>query len=99
MKLAFALTRRTPKNTLYLLDEPTTGLHPKEVEKILLILRRLIDDGHSVIAIEHNLDFIKNSDWILDLGPGAALEGGLVVAEGTPTAIAHVKESYTGQYL
>ena len=99
MKLAFALTKRTPKHTLYLFDEPTNGLYALEVEKILLVLRRLVDAGHSVIAIEHNLDFIKNSDYLVDLGPGAANNGGNIVAIGTPEQVAQVAESVTGQYL
>jgi len=99
MKLAYELVKRTKGHTLYLLDEPTTGLHKNERDKILALLRSLIKKGHSVIAIEHTVDFIAESDYIIDLGPGAGLEGGRLVAAGTPAAVAANKKSLTGMFL
>lgn len=99
VKLAKELTTNTTVHTLYLLDEPTTGLHFEDVRKLLLVLDRLIDQGNSVIMIEHNLDVIKNADWIIDLGPEGGDEGGQVVASGTPADIAAHPKSYTGKYL
>ena len=81
------------------MDEPTTGLHFADIERLLTILRRLVNFGNTVIIIEHNLDVIKNTDWVIDLGPEGGNEGGKIVAEGTPKDIAKVKSSYTGQYL
>lgn len=99
MKLAYALASRHHAHILYLLDEPTTGLHPQEVEKMISIMKRLVQDGHSVIAIEHNTCMIEASDWIIDIGPGAASDGGKIVAEGPPEVIAKQKKSITGRYL
>ncbi len=99
IKLARELSKRQTGKTLYLLDEPTTGLHFDDVRKLLDVLHRLTDLGNTVIIIEHNLDVIRNADWILDLGPEGGEEGGRVVAQGTPEQIARVKKSYTGQAL
>jgi len=99
VKLASELSKRPTGKTLYLLDEPTTGLHFEDIKKLLSVLQRLTDAGNSVIVIEHNLDVIKTADWIIDLGPEGGERGGLVVAEGTPEEVAAVGESYTGQYL
>ncbi len=85
--------------TLYILDEPTTGLHFDDVKKLLTVLDRLVDAGNSVVVIEHNLDVVKAADWVVDLGPEGGEDGGRVVAEGTPEEVARSKESYTGQYL
>jgi excinuclease ABC subunit A len=81
------------------LDEPTTGLHFEDVSKLLGVLSRLVDSGNTVVVIEHNLDVVKSSDWVIDMGPEGGFRGGTVVAEGTPEHVAGVKESYTGQYL
>jgi excinuclease ABC subunit A len=81
------------------LDEPTTGLHFEDVNKLLTVLNRLVDTGNTVVVIEHNLDVIKSSDWVIDMGPEGGFRGGTVVAEGTPETISVVKESYTGQFL
>ena len=99
IKLARELSKRQTGKTLYLLDEPTTGLHFDDVRKLLDVLHRLTDLGNSVIIIEHNLDVIRNADWVLDLGPEGGEEGGRVVAQGTPEQVARVKKSYTGQAL
>jgi excinuclease ABC subunit A len=99
MKLARELSKRQTGRTLYLLDEPTTGLHFDDVRKLLEVLHRLTDLGNSVIIIEHNLDVIRNSDWIIDLGPEGGEDGGRVVGEGRPAKIAATPESYTGQFL
>ena len=99
IKLARELSKRQTGKTLYLLDEPTTGLHFDDVRKLLDVLHRLTDLGNTVIIIEHNLDVIRNADWILDLGPEGGEEGGRLVAQGTPEQIARVKKSYTGQAL
>jgi len=99
IKLATELSRYSTGKTLYILDEPTTGLHFDDINKLLVILHRLVDKGNSVLIIEHNMDVIKNGDWILDLGPGGGDQGGEVVAEGTPAQVAKVKKSVTGQYL
>jgi excinuclease ABC subunit A len=85
--------------TLYILDEPTTGLHFADIEKLLEVLQRLVDAGNTVLVIEHNLDVIKQADWIVDLGPEGGEAGGEVIATGTPEQIAEVEESYTGQFL
>ena len=90
---------RSTGQTLYILDEPTTGLHFEDVRKLLEVLHRLVEQGNSVVVIEHNLDVIKTADWILDLGPDGGVRGGEVVAEGTPEDVAEVEGSYTGQYL
>jgi excinuclease ABC subunit A len=99
VKLATELQRRSTGRTIYVLDEPTTGLHFEDVNKLLGVLSRLVDSGNTVIVIEHNLDVIKCADWVIDMGPEGGFRGGMVVAEGTPEHVASVKESYTGQYL
>src|SRR3954470_14994863 len=99
IKLARELSKRQTGRTLYLLDEPTTGLHFDDVRKLLDVLHRLTDLGNTIIIIEHNLDVIRNADWIIDLGPEGGEEGGRVVAQGTPEQVARVKKSYTGQAL
>jgi len=99
VKLSKELSRRATGRTLYILDEPTVGLHMADVERLLAVLRRLVDAGNTVVVIEHNLDVIKSADWIIDLGPEGGDEGGRVVAEGTPEQVAANPHSYTGQYL
>jgi excinuclease ABC subunit A len=99
VKLARELGRRTKGRTLYLLDEPTTGLHLADTARLLILLQRLVDAGNSVIVVEHNLDFVKAADWVIDLGPEGGTGGGQLIAEGTPEAVAQVQESYTGQGL
>jgi excinuclease ABC subunit A len=99
IKLARELSKRQTGKTLYLLDEPTTGLHFDDVKKLLDVLHRLTDLGNSIIIIEHNLDVIRNADWIIDLGPEGGEDGGRIVAQGTPETVARVKKSYTGQAL
>ena len=98
-KLAKELSRRQTGRTLYILDEPTTGLHFDDVNKLLGVLNRLVGLGNTVVIIEHNLDVIKQADWILDLGPEGGEGGGRIVAQGTPEQIARNKKSYTGQIL
>ncbi|MEG0662474.1 MAG: ABC-ATPase UvrA, partial [Anaerovoracaceae bacterium] len=99
IKLAAELSKRSTGKTLYILDEPTTGLHFADVDKLLQVLDKLADGGNTVVVIEHNLDVIKRADHIIDLGPDGGFRGGQIVAEGTPEEIVNVKESYTGQYL
>lgn len=99
VKLATELSKKATGKSLYILDEPTTGLHPDDIKKLVFILRSLVDKGNTVLIIEHNLDVIKNADWILDLGPEGGEEGGYIVAEGTPFRITKNKKSYTGKYL
>jgi len=99
VKLAKELSKRATGRTLYLLDEPTTGLHFDDIRKLLDVLNRLVDSGNTVVVIEHNLDVIKTADWIIDLGPEGGAEGGRLIAEGTPEQVAGMPESYTGQYL
>jgi excinuclease ABC subunit A len=99
VKLASELQRRATGRTIYVLDEPTTGLHFEDIRKLLGVLNRLVETGNTVIVIEHNLDVIKTADWVVDLGPEGGAGGGLVVAAGTPEQIAAVEESYTGQFL
>ncbi len=99
VKLATELQRRSTGRTIYVLDEPTTGLHFEDVNKLLGVLNRLVDTGNTVVVIEHNLDVIKSSDWIIDMGPEGGFRGGTIVAEGTPEVVAKNKKSYTGQYL
>ncbi|MDO5700335.1 MAG: excinuclease ABC subunit UvrA [Bowdeniella nasicola] len=99
VKLAAELHRRSNGRSIYVLDEPTTGLHFEDIRKLLLVLQGLVDKGNTVIVIEHNLDVIKNADWVIDMGPEGGDGGGTVVAEGTPEQVAHVSESHTGHYL
>jgi excinuclease ABC subunit A len=99
VKLATELQRRSTGRTIYVLDEPTTGLHFEDVNKLLGVLNRLVDTGNTVVVIEHNLDVIKSSDWVIDMGPEGGFRGGLVVAQGTPEDVAKIKASYTGQFL
>ena len=99
VKLATELAKRSTGKTIYILDEPTTGLHTEDVSKLLAILKRLVDGGNTVLVIEHNLDVIKSADYIIDLGPEGGDGGGTIVAEGTPEMVANIPESYTGQYL
>jgi len=99
IKLASELSKRSTGHTIYVLDEPTTGLHFEDIRKLLAVVSRLVDQGNTVIVIEHNLDVIKTSDWIIDLGPEGGDGGGRVVVEGTPEAVAKTPESYTGKFL
>ena len=99
MKLASELQKLSTGNNFYILDEPTTGLHTDDIKRLLEVLQRLVDEGNTVLIIEHNLDVIKNADWLIDLGPEGGEGGGQIVATGTPEEMAEVKESYTGQYL
>ena len=99
VKLSKELSRRATGRTLYILDEPTTGLHFADVEKLLDVLHELVDQGNTVVVIEHNLEVIKTADWILDLGPEGGDAGGEIVAAGPPEAIARDKRSYTGAFL
>ena len=99
VKLATELSKRSTGRTLYILDEPTTGLSFEDIAALLRVLQRLVDAGNTVIVIEHHLDVIKNADYVIDLGPGAGDKGGYVVATGTPEEISRVKASATGQYL
>jgi excinuclease ABC subunit A len=99
VKLASELQKRSTGRTVYVLDEPTTGLHFEDIRKLLGVLQSLVDKGNTVIVIEHNLDVIKSADWIVDLGPEGGSGGGTVVAEGTPESIAAVDASHTGRFL
>ena len=99
VKLAKELQKKPTGKSLFILDEPTTGLHTHDIKKLLVILNRIVDNGDTVVVIEHNLDVIKVADYIIDLGPEGGDGGGTVVATGTPEEIAKVKESYTGQFL
>src|SRR5690554_5619068 len=100
IKLAsFLVKAKNPTKTLFIFDEPTTGLHFDDVNKLLISLNRLIDIGHSVVIIEHDMDVVKNADWVIELGPVGGANGGYLVAEGTTEDIVKVKESYTGQFL
>jgi excinuclease ABC subunit A len=99
VKLAKELSRRATGQTLYILDEPTTGLHFEDVRKLLEVLHALVDQGNSVVVIEHNLEVIKTADWVIDLGPEGGDKGGEIVAVGTPEEVAKVARSYTGGYL
>ncbi len=99
VKLATELAKRPTNKTLYVLDEPTTGLHSADVAKLIAILGRLVGSGNTVVVIEHNLDVIKTADWIIDVGPEGGDKGGTVVASGTPETIARRDDSYTGQFL
>jgi excinuclease ABC subunit A len=99
VKLATELAKRDTGRTLYILDEPTTGLHFEDVRLLLEVLHRLVDKGNSVIVIEHNLDVIKTADWVIDLGPEGGAKGGNVVAQGTPEEVARAKGSHTAEFL
>jgi excinuclease ABC subunit A len=99
VKLSSELSRIGTGRTLYILDEPTTGLHFEDVKMLLSVLNRLVEKGNTVIVIEHNLDVIKTADWIIDLGPEGGDDGGTIIAEGTPEEVADMKGSYTGQFL
>ena len=99
IKLAAELAKRDTGATLYILDEPTTGLHFADVEKLLVVLQTLVDRGNTVVVIEHNLDVIKSADWLIDLGPGGGEKGGQIVAKGTPEEVSQNKESLTGKVL
>ena len=99
IKLAKELSKRSTGKTLFILDEPTTGLHFADIELLLGVLNRLKDQGNTVVVIEHNLDVIKTADWIVDLGPEGGSDGGQIVAEGTPEEVSKIKSSYTGQFL
>jgi excinuclease ABC subunit A len=99
LKLARELSKRATGQTLYILDEPTTGLHLADIEKLLLVLNRLVDQGNTVIIIEHNLDVIKTADYLIDLGPEGGDKGGELVAAGTPEEVVKVGKSHTGRFL
>jgi excinuclease ABC subunit A len=99
VKLAKELGRRSKGHTLYLLDEPTTGLHPADTARLLVLLQRLVDAGNSVVVVEHNLDLVKAADWVIDLGPEGGAAGGQLLGKGTPEDVIKIKESYTGQCL
>jgi excinuclease ABC subunit A len=99
VKLSSELQKRSTGRTVYVLDEPTTGLHFEDIRKLLLVLGRLVDQGNTVLVIEHNLDVIKTADWVIDMGPEGGSRGGLVIAEGTPETVADTADSYTGQFL
>ena len=99
MKLATELSKRATGDTLYILDEPTTGLHFEDVRVLLDVLHELVERGNTVVVIEHNLEVVKTADWIIDLGPEGGASGGRIVAEGPPEEVAGNPESYTGSYL
>jgi excinuclease ABC subunit A len=99
VKLATELSKRSTGSTMYILDEPTTGLHVADVHRLIDILQRLVDAGNTVVVIEHNLDVIKTSDYIIDLGPDGGVRGGYIIATGTPEQVANNSGSYTGQFL
>ena len=99
VKLATELQRRATGKTLYVLDEPTTGLHSDDVKRLIQVLQSIVDHGDTVIVIEHNLDMVKVADWIIDLGPLGGYRGGQLIAEGTPEQVAEDPNSFTGQYL
>ncbi|MBQ8207288.1 MAG: ATP-binding cassette domain-containing protein, partial [Clostridia bacterium] len=99
VKLATELSKRSTGRTMYILDEPTTGLHSADVARLIEVLQRLCDAGNSILVIEHNLDVIKTADYIIDLGPEGGSGGGTIVAQGTPEEVAKCKDSYTGKFL
>ena len=99
IKLAKELSKRSTGRTIYILDEPTTGLHVHDVKKLLEVLQAFVQKGNTVIVIEHNMEVIKTADWIVDMGPEGGDKGGSLLFEGTPEQIVNMKESYTGQYL
>jgi len=99
VKLSAELSKRATGRTVYLLDEPTTGLHFADIQRLINVLQSLVEKGNTVIIIEHNLDVIKNADWIIDLGPEGGEKGGMIVAEGTPEDVAKCEASHTGRFL
>ncbi len=99
VKLAAELQKRSNGRSIYVLDEPTTGLHFEDIRKLLLVLQGLVDKGNTVLTIEHNLDVIKSADWVIDLGPEGGSGGGTIMATGTPEKVAKVAESHTGRFL
>jgi excinuclease ABC subunit A len=99
IKLSKELSKRDTGQTLYILDEPTTGLHFQDIEQLLAVLHRLRDHGNTIVVIEHNLDVIKTADWVIDLGPEGGDRGGEIIAKGTPEQVAMMTHSYTGQFL
>ena len=99
IKLAKELSKKDTGNTIYILDEPTTGLHSDDIKKLLSVLHKLVEQGNTVMVIEHNLDVIKTSDWIIDIGPKGGSKGGYIVAEGTPEDVSENPKSLTGKYL
>ena len=99
MKLATELSRKATGKTIYLLDEPTTGLHMADVDRLIHVLQRLTDAGNTVLVIEHNLDVIKQADWIIDIGPEGGRGGGMIVAQGTPEQVATSGKGYTSRFL
>jgi excinuclease ABC subunit A len=99
VKLSSELQKRSTGRTVYVLDEPTTGLHFEDIRKLLGVLSSLVDKGNTVLVIEHNLDVIKTSDWVIDMGPEGGSRGGMVISEGTPEQVAADPDSYTGQFL
>ena len=99
IKLAKELSKRSTGKTLFILDEPTTGLHFADIELLLIVLDRVRNQGNTIVVIEHNLDVIKTADWIIDLGPEGGSDGGNIVAAGTPEYVARVRNSFTGQFL
>jgi excinuclease ABC subunit A len=99
VKLALELSKRDTGTTLYILDEPTTGLHFADIQLLLDVIHKLRDAGNTIVIIEHNLDVIKTADWVIDLGPEGGDGGGEIIAEGTPEEVANNKKSYTGKYL
>ncbi len=99
IKLASELSRPSTGKTIYILDEPTTGLHFEDIKKLLVILQELVDRGNTVLVIEHNLDVVKNADWVIDMGPGGGIKGGQIIAEGTPEKVSKIAKSLTGKYL
>ena len=99
MKLASELHKRSTGKSFYILDEPTTGLHTEDIARLLKVLARFVDDGNTVLVIEHNLDVIKTADYIIDLGPEGGIGGGTIIATGTPEEVSANESSYTGHYL
>lgn len=99
IRLAKELSKPSKNHTLYLLDEPTTGLHPSDIKQLHTLLSKLVDTGNTVVVVEHSLELIRESDWVIDIGPEGGTVGGKLVAEGTPEQVAEVQESYTGMFL
>ena len=99
VKLSEELSKKDTGNTFYILDEPTTGLHFEDIRVLMIVLNKLVDKGNTVLVIEHNLDVIKTADHIIDMGPEGGVEGGEIIAEGTPEKVSETKGSYTGQFL